>query len=84
MRNFAGDGLTFQKLGSASVGFGGCARNFSWKPRVAKSFAFQFWPLAKSSMHAMINPCIVFWPILCAYWWWGQSGWGPLERVQIF
>jgi len=24
-------------------------------------------------MYAMINPYVVFWPVLCAYWWWGQS-----------
>jgi len=41
-----------------------------------------FWPLTLSSMHVMINHYLVFWPVLCIYWWWGV--WGALERVQIF
>jgi len=41
-------------------------------------------PIPTSSMHVMINQCVIFGPVLCVYWWWGQSVCGALERVQIF
>jgi len=30
--------------------------------------------LALTPVYAMINTYyVVFWPVLCVYWWWGQS-----------
>ena len=56
--SFAGGWLTFLKLGSTSVGFGGCVCDLFGKPRVAKSLLFQH--VAQSSLHAMIYPNVVF------------------------
>jgi len=39
-------------------------------------------------LYQEFNEChdsyVVFWLVLCVYWWWGQTVCGPLERVQIF
>jgi len=83
IHSFAGGRLTILELGSASVGVSG----IFLKPQVAKCLLFS----ATESLTSIVelNAChknlhTVFWPVLCVYWWWGQSEWGPLERAQIF
>ena len=40
----------------------------------------EFRPVSLTPMYAIINLYIVFWSVLCVYWWWGRD----LEEGTIF